>query len=59
MRGRKDYDRMAAADEQFVGEAMTAPVFRLWSVAVVAVVAVVALVALVGPGGLTAASRKL
>jgi hypothetical protein len=32
MRGMKDYDRMIAAGGDFVREAMTAPVFRLWSV---------------------------
>jgi hypothetical protein len=32
MRGMKDCDRMVAAGGEFVREAVTAPVFRLWSV---------------------------
>jgi hypothetical protein len=32
MRGMKDCDRMVSAGGEFVREAMTAPVFRLWSV---------------------------
>jgi len=32
MRGMKDCDRMVAAGAQFLGEATTAPVFRMWTV---------------------------